>query len=332
MKLSVLLKNIKILSGYSDAEIISITDDCSKVTSGCVYVCKSVSLDDASSISIAAVKAGAAAVISKIDTGAQNQVLVENTGAAYSLMCASFFGNPAKKLKLIGVTGTNGKTTTCLLIKNIFESIGIKTGLIGTIKSAIDGQELTASAAIPDSYELHRLLAEMVSKGCSHCVMEVSSQALALKWLEGIHFAAAVFTNLSQNYLDYHGDYESYMDAKHILFKYTDLAIVNLDDEVAEYMMQGIDCPCVTFSIKTDSSNYTAKNIRLKPAGVEYELVGKGVIGRVQFNVSETYSVYNSMGAAVTAIEMGVPFRQVLEALADSKDAPSMLEGVPKNT
>ncbi len=332
MELSDLLKNVKILSGYRDAEITAVTGEIPKVTPGCAYICKCKTLADARSASTSAAEAGAAVIISQFDSGFQNQVLVADIDAAYSMICASFFGNPAQKLKLIGVTGTNGKTTTCFLLKNIFESIGIKTGIIGTVKNVVGELVLVASSETPDPYELHSLFAEMVKQGCTYCVMEVSSKALSLKWVEGLNFSAAVFTNLSQNHLDYHGDFERYKAAKHILFEHTALAIVNLDDDEAAYMMHGINCPCVTFSVKTDASNYTAKNLRLKPSGAEYELVGKGVIGRVQFNVPELFSVYNSMGAAVCAIEMGVPFRQVLEALADSKGAPDRLEGVPENT
>lgn len=332
MKLSNLLENVKTFSMYTDTEIKAITDDSRKVTEGCAFICISGKNYDGHSAAIAAVEAGAAAVIAEVDTGAANQILVKDSREAYALLCASFFGNPAQKLKLVGVTGTNGKTTTCFLLKDIFDSIGIKSGLLGTVKNVIGGQVIEANLTTPDPFELQRLFAEMVKFGCTHCIMEVSSQALAQKRVAGLQFAAAVFTNLTRDHLDYHGDFENYMASKHILFEHADLAIVNLDDEAAEYMMQGISCPIITFSVKTDASNYTAKNIRLKASGAEYELVGKGVIGRVQFHVPGTFSVYNSMGAAVCAIELGVPFRQVLEALADSKGVTGRLEVVPTNT
>lgn len=332
MKLSELLKNVKVFSNYIDTEINAVTDDSRKVTRGCAFVCIKGEKFDGHNAAKAAVDAGAAAIIALKDTGAENQVLVEDTRAAYSLICASFFGNPADKLKLIGITGTNGKTTTCFLLKDIFESVGMKTGLIGTIKNIIGGKELEASLTTPDSFELQGLFAEMVNQGCTHCVMEVSSQALAQQRVAGLRFAAAVFTNLTRDHLDYHGDFENYKTAKHILFEQADMAIFNLDDDAAEYMMSGITCPCVTYSIKTDASDYTAKNIRLKQTGVEYELVCKNAIGRVQFGVPGTFSVYNSMGAAVCAVETGITFRQVLDALAGSKGIKGRLEVVPTNT
>ena len=332
MKLSDLLKNIKVLSNYADTEITGVTDDSRKVTTDCAFVCIEGAKFDGHNAARAAVEAGAAAVIAQKETGAVNQVLVKDSREAYSLICASFFGNPADKLTLVGVTGTNGKTTTCFLLKDIFESVGIKTGLIGTIKNVIGDRELEASLTTPDSFELQGLFAEMVKQGCTHCVMEVSSQALAQQRVAGVYFAAAVFTNLTRDHLDYHGDFESYKAAKHILFEQAGLAVINMDDDAANDMMSGLTCPCVTYSAKTDTSDYTAKNIHLKQTGVEYELVGKNVIGRVQFGVPGTFSVYNSMGAAVCAAELGIPFRQVLDALSESKGIKGRIEVVPTNT
>ncbi len=332
MKLSDLLKKVHVLSVYTDTEITAVTDDSRKVTPGCVFVCIVGEKFDGHTFALSAMESGAKAVIVQEDTGAENQVFVKDCREAYALICAAFFGNPAEKLKLIGITGTNGKTTTCFLLKDIFESAGMKIGLIGTIKNVIDSRDFEASLTTPDSFELQGLFAEMVKQGCTHCVMEVSSQALAQQRVAGLRFAAAVFTNLTRDHLDYHGGFENYKAAKHILLEQADLAIINIDDDEADYMMGGLICPCVTYSIKTDASDYTAKNIHLKPTGAEYELVGKGVIGRVQLRVPGTFSVYNSMGAACCATELGIPFKQVLEALANSKGVPGRLEIVPTDT
>lgn len=332
MKLSFLLQKVKTLSGYRDAEIETITCDSRGVRPGCLFVCIAGAKFDGHTVAKSAVAAGAVAVIVQKDTGLKNQVLVEDTREAYSFICAAFFDNPAQKLKLVGVTGTNGKTTTTYLLRDIFESSGMKTGLIGTVKNITGKRELEANLTTPTSFELHGLFAEMVEAGCEYCIMEVSSQALDQQRVAGLLFEAAIFTNLTRDHLDYHGDYERYKAAKHILFEQSGLAVINLDDAEAEYFMRGVTCPKVTFSVKTDTSNYTAKNIRLKSSGAEYELVGKGVIGRVHFQVPGTFSVYNSMGAAVCAIELGIPFAQVLEAIAKSKGVPGRLEVVPLNT
>lgn len=329
MKLSELLKRVPVLSAYEERDITGITEDSRKVQPGYVFVCVKGQHVDGHKLALEAQSKGAVAVVAERTTGACNEVLTENSRRAYALMCASFYDNPAEKLKLIGVTGTNGKTTTCFLIRDIFERAGIRTGLIGTVKNIIGDTELEAALTTPDPLELNALFARMVEEGLTHCVMEVSSQALEQQRVAGMHFAAALFTNLTVDHLDYHGTSENYRAAKRMLFEQTELAIVNLDDPEAAYMTDGLRCPVVSFSIKTDTSQYTAKNIRLKPSGAEYELVGNGVIGRVGFGVPGTFSVYNSMGAIVCAVELGVPFRQAVESLAHSKGVPGRLEVVP---
>lgn len=329
MKLSELLKDISVLSTYEEREITGVTDDSRKVQSGNAFVCVKGLRFDGHTAAKDAETQGATVVIAERKTGAANEVIVENTRRVYALMCAAFFGHPAETLKLIGITGTNGKTTTGFLVRDVLESAGIPTALIGTIKNIIGNEETRATFTTPDPAELHALFARMVEQGITHCVMEVSSQALEQQRVAGIRFAAALFTNLTADHLDYHGTMENYKAAKKILFEQADMAIVNLDDPAAEYMTEGLDCPVVSFSIKTDRSDFTAKNISLKAFGVEYELVGKGVIGRVAFGVPGTFSVYNSMGAAVCAVELGVPFRQAVESLAHSKGVPGRLEVVP---
>ncbi|HZK39090.1 MAG TPA: UDP-N-acetylmuramoyl-L-alanyl-D-glutamate--2,6-diaminopimelate ligase [Clostridia bacterium] len=329
MKLSQLLQQCEILSEYTDTQITAVTDDSRRVTRGCLFICIEGAQFDGHTAAAGAIAAGAAAVVAQKDTGVKNQVLVEDSRQAYSLICAAFFGNPAEKLKIIGVTGTNGKTTTVFLLRDILESADKKIGLIGTVKSSIAGEDFEANLTTPDPFELNCLFAKMVEADCEYCVMEVSSQALAQKRVAGIHFEAAIFTNLSREHLDYHGDYESYKAAKRVLFEQTALAVINLDDDAAEYMIKDLSCPYTTFSVNTDASDYTAKNIRLKPSGAEYELVGKGVIGRVRLRVPGIFSVYNSMGAAVCAVELGLPFDCVIDAIAASPGVPGRLEVVP---
>ncbi len=329
MKLSQLLQQCEILSEYTDTEITAVTDDSRRVTRGCLFICIQGGQFDGHAAAAEAVAAGAAAVVAQKDTGVKNQVLVKDTRQAYSLICSAFFGNPAQKLTIIGITGTNGKTTTAFLLRDILESAGKKIGLIGTVKSSIAGEDFEANLTTPDPFELNCLFAKMVEADCEYCVMEVSSQALAQKRVAGLHFEAAIFTNLSREHLDYHGDYESYKAAKRVLFEQAALAVINLDDDAAEYMISGLSCPYVTFSVNTDASDFTAKNIRLKPSGAEYELVGNNVIGRVHLSVPGIFSVYNSMGAAVCAVELGIPFDCVLDAIAASPGVPGRLELVP---
>ena len=164
-------------------------------------------------------------------------------------MCANYFGRPADKLKLIGVTGTNGKTTVTFLIKQILEKSGKKSGLIGTIQNMIGDRVLPAKYTTPDPYELNSLFSLMLKSGCEYAVMEVSSQALDQQRVYGLKFAQAIFTNFTQDHLDYHGTLENYFAAKKMLFSMCDTAIINKDDPKADELIGGIKCNVQTLSL-----------------------------------------------------------------------------------
>ncbi len=332
MKLSELLKNVKTTSTYKDAEVKDITDKSSDISEGCVFVCIKGARFDGHSVAAQAVEGGAVAVIVEYDTGVENQIIVENTREAYSRICAAFYGNPAEKLKLIGVTGTNGKTTTTFLIKNVFDSLGIKTGLIGTVKNITGDKEYVSSLTTPDSKELQALYREMVESGCEYCIMEVSSQALAQGRVDGCHFKIAVFTNLTQDHLDYHETFENYANAKRKLFEISDTAIINIDDEYAQKMVEGLDCEVLTFSVNAESSDFSAKNVKCFADSVQYELLTPDNIGRINIKIPGHFTVYNSMGAAACAIKAGADFEKVLQAVSSSKGVPGRVEVVPTNT
>lgn len=332
MKLSELLKNIVTTSEYTDREVKDITDKSSEITPDCVFVCIKGAHFDGHSVAEKAMKDGAAAVVVERDLGIANQILVENTRDAYSRLCAAFYGDPADRLKLIGVTGTNGKTTTTFLIKNVFDALGIKTGLIGTVKNITGDREYTASLTTPDSKELQALYREMVDSGCEYCIMEVSSQALAQGRVDGCHFDLALFTNLTQDHLDYHGDFENYAKAKKKLFEICDTAIINADDGYAQYMVEGLDCKVVRFAVNAEQSDYKAKNIKCYADSVRYELLTPDSIGRVSIKIPGHFTVYNSMGAAVCALQAGAPLDRVLEAISNSKGVPGRVEVLDTNT
>ena len=329
MKLSELMQDLGVVCSAQDREIDFITDNSSKVKDGCIFVCIEGKRFDGHSKAVEAIENGAAAVIVQKDMGLKEQVLVENTRAAYARLSAAFFGHPERKLRIIGVTGTNGKTTSCFIIKSILDSMGYKTGLIGTVKNIVGDKEYPAVLTTPDCYDLFALFKEMVESGCEFCTMEVSSQALDQRRVEGIHFEASIFTNLTQDHLDYHGSFENYMAAKHMLFENSSLSVVNVDDEASEYMLSNTEGRKITFSVNNNNCDYSAKNIRIASSGVKYELVSNSDIGRVKFAVPGKFSVYNSMGAAVCLIEMGMDFKAVLDGLATCIGVPGRMEVVP---
>ena len=329
MLLSKLIERLKLSQSFQDAEVTSLTDNTSRIKEGCVFVCIRGARFDGHTAAREAADRGAVAIIAECDTGVENQLLVENSREAYGLLSQAFYGYPAEKLTMIGITGTNGKTTTAFLIKDILEHCGKKAGLIGTVKNMVGNEEFPARLTTPDPMELNSLLSRMVEEGCTHCVMEVSSQALDQERVKGIHFTVAGFTNLTQDHLDYHKTFQAYKMAKHRLFEQADIAVVNSDDASASEMTEGTDCKVITLSGKSDTADYTAKNILYRPNSVSYELVTDHHIGRVKIGIPGTFTVYNSMLAAVCCLALGMDFQAVVEALGAARGIPGRIEVVP---
>ena len=331
MKLYDLLADTGISLGFlkEDTEITSITCDSRRVEAGCLFVCIEGTAVDGHRFAEAAQQAGAAAVVVQRDLGLHTQLMAGNTRMAWAQICANWFGHPASRLKMIGVTGTNGKTTTTTLIKSMLEHEGYKVGLIGTIHNLIGDRVLPARHTTPDPYDLQSLLALMVVEGCDYCVMEVSSHALHQRRVAGCTYEVGVFTNLTQDHLDYHGTMENYMLAKKELFSLSRTGIVNYDDPWASAISDGVPCPLTTYSAKDDAADYVARNIRYRADGVDFELVGIGQIGRVRMQIPGQFSVYNGLCAATVCLKLGLPFDRVVEALSAANGVKGRAEVVP---
>ena len=264
--------------------------------------------------------------------GLENELNVADSRAAYARLCAALCGHPERKLRMIGVTGTNGKTTVTTLIRNILSDSGIKTLLMGTVCNRLGEESLPSGLTTPKPPELYSLLSRAVLSGCEACVAEASSQALAQGRLEGIAFDAAVFTNITRDHLDYHGTFENYLAAKKKLFEHSEVSAVNLDDPRADEIIAASSGKTVTFSTVLDCADYTAKNISLLPEGVSFELVSKGRIEHINFASPGLFSVSNAMAAAVCAINLGVDPRSAAQSLARSKGVCGRLERVECGT
>lgn len=247
-------------------------------------------------------------------------------------MCSNYYDNPSSKLKLIGVTGTNGKTTVSTLIKHILESAGHKAGLIGTVQNEIDDMILPAKYTTPDPAQLHALFARMVDAGCEYAVMEVSSHALDQYRVSGCTFEAAVFTNLTQDHLDYHGTMENYFEAKKKLFGMCRVGIVNYDDPYGQRIIAGAPCPIHTFSTCSDNAEYTAKSIKIRADGSSFALLGTGIIARVHFPMPGMFSVSNAMAAAVCAMAVGISLDKTVTALNDCPGVPGRTQVLSTGT
>ena len=331
MKLSDLLKGIEVKNEYTDKEVADVTSDSRLIKENFLFVCIKGATFDGHSVAGEMLEKGACAVVVERDLGLEGQIIVEDTRSALSPICANFYGNPADRLKLIGLTGTNGKTTTTFLIKQILESLGKKVGLIGTVQNMVGDVIYPAHYTTPDPHELQQLFAKMVEAGCEYCVMEVSSQALAQGRVNGVSFEVGAFTNLTQDHLDYHKTFENYFEAKRMLFKNCNFAVTNVDDDYGMKIVEGLSCKVSTYGVKNISADYTARNVEFSASGVRYELVCDS-IGRVNCPIPGRFSVYNSLCAASIVLTLGFDFSEVVIALSKCRGVKGRIEVVPTDT
>ena len=323
------LKNLIECNGaLGQTEITGITFDSRCVKEGYAFVCIKGAKSDGHDYAQKAVEGGAAVIIAERDLGLEAQIIVPDTHAAYADMCAKWFGNPADSLKLLGVTGTNGKTSVTYMMKKILEKAGYKVGLIGTIQNMIGDEIIAAHNTTPNAYELNSLFALMKAKGCTYVIMEVSSHALDQSRVYRLNFEAAMFTNLTQDHLDYHITMDNYLAAKKKLFHMCKTAVINSDDPYAEKLCEGLDCKITTYSLG-DASTYSAKCVKYRPASVEYEFVSDSEIGHIKVNTGGKFTAYNSLCAAACAVEIGIPLATAAEALKELHGVKGRAEVVP---
>ena len=314
MKLSQLLLDVNTTSVVEDIEISGVTSDTRQLRFGDLFVALRGGAFDGHKFAEVAMKAGALAVVCEQDLGLAQQVIVPDTHIAYATICANLMDNPQRKLVMVGVTGTNGKTTTTHIIKHILTRCGHKTGLIGTNNIQIGDLTIPAKYTTPDPMTLFATLRRMVDLGCTHAVMEVSSHGLDQNRVSGIRFTVGGFTNLTQDHLDYHGDMGSYFAAKKKLFDASDRAVVNYDDPYGRQLIEELGDRAVSFSTRDDAATYTARGITVKASGSAFAFVGEGLIARVQIPMPGEFSVANAMTAISCCMVLGVPLEQAAEA------------------
>ncbi len=309
-----LLKDLLNVKGdFANIEIKGITADSRQVEEGYAYICIVGAVNDGHNFALSAKEKGAAVIIAERETGSGIDLLVEDTHAAFALMSANWFNNPSKSLKLIGVTGTNGKTSVTYMLKNILEANGEKVGLIGTIQNMIGDEIVPTERTTPSCYELNALFRTMVDKGCTAAVMEVSSHALDQKRVYGIDFEVGIFTNLTQDHLDYHITMENYLEAKKKLFSMCKTAVVNADDLWCDKLINGLKCNVIKLSAE-NKADYTAENIDYRADGVNFILCGEEKM-KLTMSTGGKFTVYNAMSAAVSALCFGVSSEIVKSAL-----------------
>lgn len=328
MKLYELLEN-NAETRIGDTEISSVTDDTRKVTEGSLFVCVRGGSFDGHNAAAEMLEKGAAAVVCERDLGlGDRQILTDNSRRLYGKLCAAWFGHPERKLKMIGVTGTNGKTTITSVIKHILMYTGHKTGLVGTIQNEIGDEVFHTENTTPMAFDFMALLDRMVKSGCEYVVMEVSSFGLVQNRIGSSHFDIALFTNLTQDHLDYHKDMEDYYQAKKLLFDVCDTAVCNIDDEYGRRLYSEITCEKLTFSVK-ESAAYYADGIKIKPTGSSFWLCRGSKSRLIKTPVPGLFNVSNITAAIAVCDKAGIPADKVIEAIAAYKGVKGRCEVIP---
>ena len=328
------MKLYELLQGVAETklenfDITDITSDTRKeLAPGFAFVCIKGNTFDGHDSAKDMIARGAKVIITERDLGLENQVIVENTRAAYPVLCLNFFGSPQKKLRLIGVTGTNGKTTITTVTKRIFDKLGIRAGLIGTVSNEINDRVIHTERTTPEPYDLAELFGEMVKEGCEYCIMEVSSQGLEQKRLEGCHFTVGAFTNLTQDHLDVHGTMENYYNAKKILFSISDKAIINIDDDYGKRYFNEISIPKKTLSVKGEG-DYNAENIRLTAHGLEYDFNDGSAKYPVRFAMPGMFNASNSLTVIAIFEALGFDAAKIVPLLGEIEGVRGRVEVVP---
>ena len=333
MKLSQLLQNVVLVKNCigQDVEITSLSCDTRTLEPGALFVALPGYRLNGRDFIEEALQKGAVAVLCEAAPQDEGPWLL-SAGARgdFAILSANWFGNPARELCMIGVTGTNGKTTTTHLLKVMLEQVqGARVGVIGTNQNMIGAQVLPAERTTPESYDLHQLLRQMADAGCSHVVMEVSSHALALHRVDGIAFQVALFTNLTRDHLDFHGSFENYRAAKAKLFTQCETGIFNLDDEAGRYFAQESPCKRFTYSENKSEADILAENIRLQFDHVEFEALMTGAICRVHLPIPGGFTIYNALGVLACGLVLGYPLRGLAASLNTTSGVKGRVEVVP---
>lgn len=326
MKLAELIQNTD--PSIADAEITAITDDSRKIIRNCIYVCVKGERFDGHTVAAQALEQGAAAVVAEHDLGlGARQILVEDSRACYGELCAAWFGHPERKMKFIGVTGTNGKTTITSVIKHILTACGHKVGLIGTIQNEIGDEIVPTSNTTPLTFELMQLYDKMYRSGCDVVVMEVSSFGLVQKRIGPTHFRTAVFTNLTQDHLDYHKTMEAYYDAKRMLFDICDTAVVNVEDDYGKRLFSEVTCE--KYSVGRENADYTYTAEAITAGGSDFVLRSPDGEQRISMRMTGGFNAANASAAYAACRSMGLVPEQILPCLADCAGVKGRCEVIP---
>jgi len=322
--------SLKSVSGDMDTDINGVYIDSRKVEKGSLFVALAGTATDGHKFIDNAIENGAVAVLSHhmpaVLRPGVTYITVDDTALALGMIASNFYGHPSSKMKLVAITGTNGKTTTATLLFQLFRDLGYPAGLISTVNNRINDLVLPAALTTPDAIAINELLYSMVKQGCTHCFMEASSHAIDQKRINGLNFSGAVFTNISHDHLDYHGTFEAYISTKKKLFDNLPagaFALVNIDDKRGLIMLQNTRARQVTFGLKR-VADFKGKIVSNTIRGLELEIAQN----QVWFKLIGEFNAYNLIAAYAVAVLLGEESEEVLRQLSGMGPAPGRFDQV----
>lgn len=312
-----------------DMEISFITDNTRKVQKDCIFVCVKGGSFDGHDAAEEMLEKGAALVITERDLGlGDKQLVVENSRKYYGELCAAWFDHPERKMKFIGVTGTNGKTTITNVIKYILMKNGIKTGLIGTIQNEIGDEIVHTENTTPMAYDYMQLLDRMYRAGCEYVVMEVSSFGLVQYRTGPTHFDMGIFTNLTQDHLDYHKTMENYYLAKRMMFESCDFAVINIDDDYGRRLYDEISCEKKAYGSNKNADCYYDA-VKMKASGTSFWYCADNKSQIVEMKMPGMFNVANVTSAITVCLKAGLAIENILSAISDYNGVKGRCEIIP---
>lgn len=325
--------SIEAVKGSTEMAIHTIDFDSRKIGENDVFIAIRGAVSDGHDYIEKAINQGAIAIVCdtfpEIIVNGITYIQVKDTNRALAFMAANYFGNPSQELKLVGVTGTNGKTTIASLLYQLFKKASFKVGLLSTVKILVDDTEYKATHTTPDSITINRYLREMVDNDVTHCFMEVSSHGIHQKRTEGLHFEGGVFTNLSHDHLDYHTDFAEYRDVKKLFFDHlpkTAFALSNIDDKNGIVMLQNTAARKLTYALKS-YANYKAQILESQMGG----LLLKINENEVWVRLIGTFNAYNLLAIYGTAVELGLDYFEVLRLLSELESVSGRFQYIISN-
>ena len=323
--------------GDSAVDVRDLAYDSRRVSKGALFFCFPGEKTDGHDFAPNAVEAGAAALVveRELDLGVP-QALVEDARAAMAPIAATFHGDPTSELTVVGITGTNGKTTTAFLVRHLLEAAGRQCGLLGTVQQVVGGQVEEVERTTPEAIDLQGTFARMLETGDVACAMEVSSHALVLHRADAIHFAAKVFTNLSQDHLDFHDDMEDYFAAKRMLFAKTEsgagVSVINLDDSYGQRLAEELGCGsgggCITYSAAGGAADLSARGVTFDASGSRFLCLSPAGELEVATPLPGDFNVSNALAALSVAHALGLDLHEAAAALATAAQVPGRFESI----